>query len=657
MPVVRRPWLATVVLAALAASAQAQQNPADLASMSLEQLLDLEVVTASRFDQKANRAPSAVRIISAEEIRAHGWRTLAEALESLPGLYLSDSGLYTYLGARGQLHAGDYDTRFLLLVDGHRINDPVYSQSPVGSEFPLDMALVQRIEYVPGPGSAVYGSNAFFGVINVLTKLPGPPGEGELALTGGNYGTHAARASLSTGDAAGRTLLSASQSHSRGRDFHFQEFAEADSAGMARGQDDERTRRLFVRHTAGDLALLALAGDRRKEDPVAPYGQSFGIPGAGVQDRWAVLGLQYGRALSAATRWQAQLDLIDYRYIGDYAYGDSPTVINRDVSSGRSLVLGSRLVTTAFAGHIMAVGLEAQWDRAVEQLNYDVEPYASYLQSRENIANIGAFVTDEIALGGDWLLNAGLRLDHDDVGTVRLSPRLALISTPAGGTTFKAIVGKAFRSPNAYERFYGIDTEDGAQLLNPDIRAESIQTLELYFSRNLGSRSRAELSLFDYRLHHLITLVGEEDLLTLDNAGSASSTGAEVAFFHRWDQGAVVRSSYSYSRVRQSSPSTPLNAPRGIGKVSATLPLAHGLSAAASALYMSQRATRLGTAGRHTTVNANLLWEPVGAPWALSAGVRNLLDQAYADPVGPEFIQDAIPRRGREYRVELTWRF
>ncbi|WP_454831927.1 TonB-dependent receptor plug domain-containing protein [Pseudoxanthomonas wuyuanensis] len=641
------------MLTALASSAQAQENTADLASLSLEQLLDLEVVTASRFDQKANRAPAAVQIISAEEIRAHGWRTLGEALESLPGLYLSDSGLYTYLGARGRLHAGDYDTRFLLLVDGHRINDPVYSQSPVGSEFPLDMALVQRIEYVPGPGSAVYGSNAFFGVINVLTKPPGPSGEGELALAGESYGTRATRATLS----AGGTLLSASQSHSRGRDFHFQEFAEADSAGMARGQDDERVRRLFVRHTAGDLALLVLAGDRRKEDPIAPYGQSFGIPGAGVQDRWAMLGLQYGRALSAATRWQAQLDLIDYRYIGDYAYGDSPTVINRDVSSGRSLVLGSRLVTTAFAGHIMAVGLEAQWDRAVEQLNYDVEPYASYLQSRENIANIGAFVTDEIALGGDWLLNAGLRLDHNDVGTVRLSPRLALISAPADGTTFKAIVGKAFRSPNAYERFYGIDTEDGAQLLNPDISAESIQTIELYFSRNLGSRSRAELSLFDYRLQHLITLTGEEDLLTLDNAGSASSTGAELAFVHRWEQGAMLRSSYSYSRVRESSAARPLNAPRGIGTVSATLPLAHGLSAAVSTRYMSQRATRLGTAGRHTVVNANLLWEPAVAPWSLSAGVRNLLDERYADPVGPEFTQDAIPRRGREYRIELTWQF
>ena len=112
--------------------------------------------------------------------RAHGWRTLGEALDSLPGLYVSETGLYAYLGARGELGAGDYNTRFLLLVNGHRINDPVYSQSPVGAEFPLDMSLVERIEYAPGPGSAVYGSNAFFGVINVLTRDAADFGDGEL---------------------------------------------------------------------------------------------------------------------------------------------------------------------------------------------------------------------------------------------------------------------------------------------------------------------------------------------------------------------------------------------------------------------------------------------------------------------------------------------
>ncbi|WP_368562277.1 TonB-dependent receptor plug domain-containing protein [Pseudoxanthomonas sp. UTMC 1351] len=645
----------------IAAQANAQENPADLASLSLEQLLDMEVVTASRFDQKVDHAPSAVQVISAQDIRAHGWRTLGEALESLPGLYLSDTGLYTYMGARGQLRAGDYNTRFLLLIDGHRINDPVYSQSPVGAEFPLDMALVERIEYVPGPGSAVYGSNAFFGVINVLTKSPGQPGSGELAVDGGSYGSHGARAVLSTSGAWGQTLMSVSHSHSRGRDFYFPEFAGTEtngviSDGVVRNQDDERSQRLFLRHIAGDLTVMLLASDRRKDDPVAPYNQAFGMPGANIQDSWVVLGTKYGRALSETTHWQAQLDLIDYRYVGNYAYDDPYTVINRDISTGQSIVLGSRIVTK-WRRHTMAAGFEAQLDRAVEQRNIDLDPYLSYLESKHDVSSLGFFVNDEFAMGGDWLLNSGLRLDRSDVGTLRLSPRVALISARPGGTTFKAIVGKAYRSPNAYERFYNLETDSGSQLTNPGLRAESIRTAELFFGRTLGQHSRAEVSLYDYRLHDLITLVGDEEMLTLENAASASTTGAEIALLYHWENGALLRTSYAYNRVRDSRDGPVLNAPRGIARLSATVPLGNGISVAAAAQHVGRRATKLGSVDHHTVVNANLLWEPAALPLALSAGVRNLLDEKYADPVGPEFVQDAIPRRGREYRVELSWRF
>jgi iron complex outermembrane receptor protein len=657
----RKLLLAQILFAGIVIQAHAQENPADLASLSLEQLMDLEVVTASRFDQKVDHAPSAVQVISADDIRAHGWRTLGEALESLPGLYLSDSGIYTYLGARGQLRAGDYDTRFLLLIDGHRINDPVYSQSPVGQEFPLDMTLVERIEYVPGPGSAVYGSNAFFGVINVLTKSPGQPGSGEMALSGGNYGTHGARATLSTGSAWGQTLMSASYSHSRGRDFYFPEFAETDSAGaisggVVRGQDDERTRRFFMRHIAGDLTVMLLASDRRKDDPVAPYEQAFGMPGANVQDRWMVLGTQYSRALSETTRWQAQLDLIDYRYVGNYAYDEPYAYINRDVSTGQSIVLGSRIVTT-WQRHTMAAGFEAQLDRAVEQRNFDVDPRLDYLQSKHNVSNLGFFINDEITLGGDWLLNGGLRLDRNDTGTLRLSPRLALISAPSDGTTFKAIIGKAYRSPNAYERFYNIDSDYGGQQLNPGLKAESIETAELFFGRNLGRHNRVEMSLYDYQLRDLITLVGDDDMLTLENAASASTTGAEMAFIHHWEGGALLRASYAYNDVSDSRGGPVLNAPRGIARLSARVPLGNDVSLAGSAQHISRRATKWGSVDHYTVLDANLLWDPARSPFVLSAGIRNLLDERYADPVGPEFAQDAIPRRGREYRVELSWQF
>jgi outer membrane receptor protein involved in Fe transport len=651
--------LATLALAAAggANAAHALEADVDLTSLSLEQLLDVEVATASRFDQKVGHAPAAVQVIGADEIRAHGWRTLGEALSSLPGLFLSDNGLYTYLGSRGLLRAGDYDTRFLLLVDGHRINDPVYSQAPVGHDFPLDMALVERIEYVPGPGSAVYGSNAFFGVINVRTRAP-DAATGGVAVSAGSHGMRGTRASAVASGPLGDTVLSASDLHRDGRDVYAAEFADDPSGGVARGMDAERSRKLMLRHTAGGLGLLLLAAERTKEDPVAPYAQAFGLPGAGIGDRWILLGAQYEHALDADTRWQVQADVMDYRYVGDYVYAEDGVVtVNRDIARGQSLVLETRVVTTAFPRHTVVAGFEARLDNGVEQRNFDLEPRESYLSSRHDVASFGAFVNDEFLLGGDWRLDGGLRLDRDDTGTVRASPRLALVSSPEGGTTFKAIVGEAFRSPNAYERFYNVEDASGSQLSNPDLAAERIRTAELFLGRNVGARTRVEASLFDYRLRDLITLVGNGDLLTLENSAEASSTGAELSIRHHWSGGAVVRASHAWSRVRDSRDGEALNAPRNVAKLLARIPLRPGLAIAADMLHVGRRATKGGHVGAYTVVGANLLWDDGHQPLSVSAGVRNLFDRYSADPVGPEFAQDAVPRIGRETRVEVTWRF
>lgn len=139
----------------------AQAEPVDLSELSLEQLLDVKVTSACKYEQRTSDAPSAVQIITREEISRHGWRTLSEALLTLPGIYIGSDHAYDYLGARGFLIPGDYNTRFLLLVDGQRSNDNIFQQALTGNEGWLDMSVVERIEYIPGPGSAIYGSNAW----------------------------------------------------------------------------------------------------------------------------------------------------------------------------------------------------------------------------------------------------------------------------------------------------------------------------------------------------------------------------------------------------------------------------------------------------------------------------------------------------------------
>jgi len=162
--------VAIAIASPIPVSAQNLTEQFDLAALPIEQLLTLEVYSASKFVQKVSDAPSAVSVVTASDIKAFGWRTLADILRSMRGLYVNNDRNYSYLGARGFLRPGDYNTRFLLLVDGNRTNDAVFDTAAIGSEFVLDVDMIERVEFVPGPGSSIYGANAFFGVINIITK-------------------------------------------------------------------------------------------------------------------------------------------------------------------------------------------------------------------------------------------------------------------------------------------------------------------------------------------------------------------------------------------------------------------------------------------------------------------------------------------------------
>lgn len=214
----------------------------DLTDISFERLLTLEVVTASKIPQKISEAPSAVSVITAEDIKHYGYLTLGEILRSVRGVYVTYDRNYSYVGTRGLARPGDFNTRLLILVDGRRLNDSIYNQGAVGTEFPIDVELIERVEFVPGPGSAIYGSSAFFGVINVITKSGAAIGGVEVSATTGSYDTSKGRISFGKKlDNGADLLVSASRLNSGGQDLYFPEFDNQESnGGTAQGLDYDR---------------------------------------------------------------------------------------------------------------------------------------------------------------------------------------------------------------------------------------------------------------------------------------------------------------------------------------------------------------------------------------------------------------------------------
>src|ERR1700736_6135942 len=209
--------------------AQNKGDTPNLLDMSLEDLMSIEIDSvygASGFKQKVTEAPASVTIITSEEIKKFGYKTVADILRNVRGFYVTYDRNYSYLGVRGYGLPGDYNSRIALLIDGHRLNDAIYAAAPVGPEFPIDIDLIDRVEVIRGPNSSLYVASAFLGVINIITKRGRDLQKVSVAGQVASYGSYQGRVSYGDKFRNGlELLLSGSFYDSHGHDhLFFKEF-------------------------------------------------------------------------------------------------------------------------------------------------------------------------------------------------------------------------------------------------------------------------------------------------------------------------------------------------------------------------------------------------------------------------------------------------
>ena len=239
------------------ALAQSTRTPPDLVDMSLEELMSIEIDSVygvSGFTQKVTEAPASVTIVTSEEIQRYGYRTLADILRNVRGFYVTYDRNYSYLGVRGFGLPGEYNNSIALLIDGHRLNDDIFDAALIGTEFPIDVDLIDRVEVIRGPNSSLYVASAFLAVINIITKrgrdLPKLSVAGEAA----SYGTYQGRVSYGNKFKNGlELLLSGSFYDSHGQDqLFFKEFnSPATNNGIAVNADDDEFHQLFAQCLLG----------------------------------------------------------------------------------------------------------------------------------------------------------------------------------------------------------------------------------------------------------------------------------------------------------------------------------------------------------------------------------------------------------------------
>ncbi len=648
-----------------AAEAVAQEQTRDLTQMSLEDLLDIKVYSASKFPQKISEAPASISIVTADQIARYGHRTLAEVLRTIAGFQFTNDRNYSYLGLRGFSRPGDYNSRILLLIDGHRLNDNIYESILAGYESPIDLDLVDRIEVIRGPSSSLYGTSAFFGVINVVTKTGGTWNGMNAAVEAGSFDTYRARAGYGRQLANGiEFLVSGSILDSAGKSrLFFPAFDSPDTNnGFAENADRESNRTFYASFSYQNWSVRAGYGSRKKIIPTGAYETVFNSNRSYSVDSRSFVDIKYEKVFKNQLQLTARTSFDRYLYYGDYLYGSSDPedpwlVVNRDNTVGDWWTAELQLSKKLGSRNHLTGGSEYRDNFQQLQENYDVDPYYSYLHSDQSSNVWAVYLQDELTIFKDLIFSAGVRHDHYESFGGTTNPRLGLIYGASKSTTFKVLYGQAFRAPNAFELFY---EEPGFYRANPDLRPETIRTTEVVIERALGKKVRFSGAGYYYRLRNLISQQTDpvDDALIYQNAEKINAKGIELQLAARDLHGVQGQLSYSVQQALDAATGSFLsNSPRHMAKAAVIAPFLRGKAfAGVEAFYMGKRKTVSGDpAGGFLLSNLTLSSPKLIPGFDLSASIYNLFNKHYGDPVSEEVPQSAIEQDGRTFRVKLTY--
>jgi outer membrane receptor for ferrienterochelin and colicins len=645
---------------ALARSAAAQDPPApdpasgSLDSLSLEELMQVKVGSAALHPQTLEDAPASVTIITAEDIRKYGYRTLGEALAAVRGFYLTNDRSFETIGVRGFNLPGDDNSHIMFMVNGHNMADNVFHYMLyLGNEFPIDMNLIKQIEIIRGPGSALYGSNAMFATINIITKAPGEAPTLALTTDTGSYGERKGQVEAAGSWGSAQVLFSGSVYNIAGESpLFFPEFdTPRNNYGEAVNMTGEKGYHFFSTLVWRNWTITAAFAGDSKIQPVSWGPTIFNDPGTKFDDQRNFVDAAYERQIAGGTlRWRTYYDSFHWEGRGDYALSDGAVEDNRQTEIGDWV--GTQLTYRTrpfFAGEI-TVGLESDIDIRASLTDYDVSPLpVLYLKTNHPDRSLALFLQDEKRLSKRWTLDVGLRVDRSEYRPGFTSPRVALIYQPAQWT-YKFLYGRSFRDPSAYQLFYGDGIADAA---NPSLRPEWADTVEIDVERKLGKRMNLQTSAYGYELHDFIFGVYLPDgLLQYQNSALVRAAGLEFEINGRPANWLEATASYAVQQARDDSALE--NSPRHLAKLRLALPLGRKFDLSSGMQYESSRWTLARNSlqpvylADFTLTSKHLLRD-----LDVRLGLRNAFNLHYSDPIALNPMVDSMPQPGRTFFVEL----
>lgn len=437
------PMLATLLTVGLTSLAHAeaplQESMEPKVEAGLTQQLELikeeeTVSIASRYEQPISEAPSNVYVLTDEDIRQSGATDLPTVLRRIPGIeVMQDTGANFNVSARGdnQLLAN----KMLVLVDGRSIF--VDAQAVVyWKTIPVTLPEIKRIEVLKGPASAVYGFNAFDGVINIITKSPEEMRGTTLQFGGGEFGTiSSAAVHAGTSGKFGYRL-------SVGHDQN-QQWRDRDALAFRDNKFNVQTEY----HLTGDSKLSVSGGlvdTNRFDGPMTTTGVTIGASTPAFGYGHVVYERPNFFVRTFWNRWNDTVDLTVHPLIANFLRITDPALSPRVQFQGDTYNAEAQHSLDLFAAHRFTYGA-----------NYRLNTLSSDLIDKYSTENrLGFYVQDEWKATETITLVAGVRYDLDTFIHPTVSPRITLLYRPASDHTFTLGVSKAYRPPTLIESHF-----------------------------------------------------------------------------------------------------------------------------------------------------------------------------------------------------------
>jgi outer membrane receptor for ferrienterochelin and colicins len=648
------------VLLLLAANARADNGTnqsKDLTELPLEALMQMEVpevFSASKFEQKATEAPSSTTIITSDEIKRYGYRTLADILASVQGFYISYDRNYAFLGARG-VNLGDFNSRILLLVNGHRVNNDLNDGGFIDTAFILDVDLIDRVEIIRGPGSVLYGNNAFFGVINVITRQGKQVDGVEVSGAYGSFNAYSGRVTLGNQFTNGlQFLLSGTIYNSDGPDnLFFKEYnTPAQNNGVAHKLDDDGFGSFFGSILYKDFTLEGAFINREKGNATAQYFTTFDDSRLRTVDDRGYGTLKYEHKFPDEVDVSADVyyDRSDFQ-IG---YPEAPLFFEEQQSgewAGGEVQVNKKI----WDRHVITIGAEYRDDFRQDRRVFEPDTGETFTDVHDRRQNFGVFAQGDFTIVTNLHVNAGVRYDQYGDFNPSWSPRAALIYNPFRQSTFKFIYGTAFRDPNFLE------------LSDPrfqDIKPEKITSYEVVYEQGIKQNLRSSISGFYNSLDSLIDF--ENGSFTNFNA---DTLGLELALEGKWENEIRTRLSYTLQHTENRATDDGLpDSPLHLIKLNVSAPLLKDkIFAGLEIQYTSSSHTVYSDLSGDTlngpdspgfaVVNFTLFSQNLVKNLDASVSIYNLLNNTYSEPATRFHLENAIQQDGLDFRLKLTYRF